>query len=404
MPASTADLLKKPPQLSGSDLQTKAAIYVHWPFCERKCPYCDFNSHVREQVDQKAWRTAMLMEIDTFAAKFPNLRAKSIFFGGGTPSLMPPETTAAIIEQIKKHWHPDYNIEVTLEANPSSIEAARFRDYAQAGVNRVSVGVQSLKDSSLKFLGRLHSASEALAALDIARDNFDRVSFDMIYALPDQSLEEWQTELQQALSFSPSHLSLYQLTIEEGTAFYHQYKRGKFTLPDEELAAAMFDITQDITKAAGLPAYEISNHAKCGEESQHNLAYWQGDPYVGIGPGAHGRLPSAAGSGAVAHMQTKRPEDWLNTVKANGVGIETLDQVDADERAVETIMMSLRLKAGIDTQSFAAKFNKPLTTYIDHEALTELINSGHMEETKDHLRTTAKGRPLLNFLLQKLVA
>ncbi len=380
-----------------------AAIYVHWPFCEKKCPYCDFNSHVREKVDQTSWQQAMLQEIDTFAAHFPGLKAKSIFFGGGTPSLMPPKTTALIIERIKQHWAPETNIEITLEANPSSVEAGRFSDYAQAGINRVSVGIQSFKDTSLKFLGRLHNASEATKALEVARNNFDCVSFDLIYALPEQSLEQWQLELQQALTFSPPHLSLYQLTIEEGTAFYHQFRRGKFTLPDEDLAAALFQLTQERTEAAGLPAYETSNHAKTGERSRHNLAYWRGEPYVGIGPGAHGRLPGRNFGSAYAHQQIKRPEDWLASVNAVGNGLATLEEIDPNERAVETIMMGLRLKEGISVPAFNARFAQGIQNYLDNKAIAELAVDGYVLTNKDTLALTVKGAPLLNFLLAKMI-
>lgn len=382
--------------LSAYDAPFDAAIYVHWPFCAKKCPYCDFNSHVRDRVDQKYWRNGMLREISSFAALFPNLRATSIFFGGGTPSLMPPETTAAVIEAIKGHWSPAGDIEITLEANPSSVEASRFAAYASAGVNRVSVGIQSLKDISLKFLGRLHSSKEALSALEVARDNFERVSFDLIYALPHQSLEEWRKELHKALSFSPSHLSLYQLTIEEGTAFYHQFHRGKFTLPDEDEAAALFDLTQEITEAAGLPAYEISNHAQLGEESQHNLTYWRGGYYAGIGPGAHGRLPSNTAS-LVAHQQVKRPENWLDAVAKMGVGVDDTEQVDAEAVGIERVMMGLRLKEGIDLSGLGA-------APIDRQQLDSLIASGHMDRDGDRVWLTKSGKPLLNFILGKLLA
>lgn len=338
----------------------------------------------------------MLREIETFAEKFPNLTATSVFFGGGTPSLMPPDTTAAIIDAIKDHWSPASDIEITLEANPSSVEAARFAEYASAGVNRVSVGIQSLKDSSLKFLGRLHSSKEALSALEVARDNFSRVSFDLIYALPHQSLEDWREELQEALSFSPSHLSLYQLTIEEGTAFYHQFHRGKFTLPDEDEAAALFELTQKVTEAAGLPAYEVSNHARPGEESQHNLTYWRGGFYAGIGPGAHGRLPNG-NWGLIAHQQVKRPEDWLNAVKNRGFGIETVEEVDAEAEAIERIMMGLRLSRGMDIGNYEG-------TNINAAVLNDLIVSGYMERLGSRVWLTDKGRPLLNFILGKLLA
>lgn len=392
MPASKQ---AEPPTLEGTSRATDAAIYVHWPFCAKKCPYCDFNSHVREKVDQNAWQNAMLREVETFAAKFPNLKATSIFFGGGTPSLMPPETTGAIIEAVKRFWAPDQPIEITLEANPSSVEAARFSEYAAAGVNRVSIGVQSFKDTSLKFLGRLHSAGDAERALKVARDNFSRVSFDLIYALPQQSLEDWRTELQHALAFSPSHLSLYQLTIEEGTAFYHQFHRGKFTLPDEDDAAALFELTQEMTAEAGLPAYEISNHARPGEQSRHNLAYWRGHPYVGIGPGAHGRLPSDQW-GRVAHQQIKRPEDWLKMVEETGAGVAFAEEVYAHDHALERVMMGLRLTEGTDISGLEG-------SVIDVSALNDLTVSGHIDRAGGRIMLTRKGRPLLNFILQKLL-
>lgn len=336
----------------------------------------------------------MLREIDTFAAQFPNLKASSVFFGGGTPSLMPPETTAAVIEAIKRHWAPDRDIEITLEANPSSVEAGRFAAYAAAGVNRVSVGVQSFKDTSLKFLGRLHSSSEARKALKVAQDNFSRVSFDLIYALPHQTHEDWQRELQQALDFSPSHLSLYQLTIEEGTAFYHQFNRGKFTLPDEDAAARLFDATQEAAEKAGLPAYEVSNHARPGQESMHNLAYWRGQPYVGIGPGAHGRLPHPQG-GRFAHQQIRRPEDWLASITRFGHGTEIIEEVDSTDHAIERVMMGLRLKEGIEL---------PCAGVIDQAVLENLCLTGHLEQAGKRIRLTDKGRPLLNFILGKLLA
>lgn len=389
--------------LEGASVVTDAAIYVHWPFCAKKCPYCDFNSHVREQVDQKAWQNAMLQEIETFAEKFPNLKAASIFFGGGTPSLMPPDTTAAIIEAVRRYWTPDHPIEITLEANPSSVEAARFSEYAAAGVNRVSIGVQSFKDTSLKFLGRLHSAGEAERAIEVARDNFSRVSFDLIYALPQQSLEEWRTELQHALAFSPSHLSLYQLTIEEGTAFYHQFHRGKFTLPDDDEAAALFELTQEMTAEAGLPAYEISNHARPGEQSRHNLAYWQGRPYVGIGPGAHGRLPSNRRGAATGHQQVRRPEDWLDAVSKSGIGLLDIETIEPEDRAIEAVMMGLRLAEGISRKNFENQFSRKLDSMFDARAMAELRADGYLFDQTGHIGLTAKGAPVLNFILQKLL-
>jgi putative oxygen-independent coproporphyrinogen III oxidase len=396
----TADL----PHLPSSDDKGPAAIYVHWPFCLKKCPYCDFNSHVRDTVSHKDWCRALVREVETFAAHFPNLHAKSIFFGGGTPSLMEPETVAAVIAEIKKSFSYQSDIEITLEANPSSVEAGRFRAYRNAGINRLSVGIQSLDDRVLKFLGRLHSAEEALTALKVAQDTFDRVSFDLIYARPEQSLDQWRAELTEALSFGTSHLSLYQLTIEEGTAFYHQFRRGKFSLPNEDQAAALFELTQDLTAKAGLPAYETSNHARAGEQSQHNLAYWQGDPYVGIGPGAHGRLPGKKSGEAFAHAQIKRPEDWLKANVSRGTGLQSLETVSAEDRAVEAILTGLRLTEGIDLAEWRRKFGQDFTVLVDQDALADMQQSGHLTHNKTHLKLTQKGRPLLNFILGKLVA
>lgn len=400
MPASKTH---SPPAIPASDFKGPAAIYVHWPFCLKKCPYCDFNSHVRDEVSHDRWRAALVHEIDTFAEKFPGLSASSIFFGGGTPSLMEPETVAAVIERIRHHWGTK-DIEITLEANPSSVEAGRFRAYAQAGVNRLSMGIQSLRDDALQFLGRLHNASEALKALEVARTNFDRVSFDLIYARPEQSLEDWRRELTEALAFGPTHLSLYQLTIEEGTAFYHQFKRGKFTLPDEDEAAALYDLTQEICEAANLPAYETSNHAAPGQESRHNLSYWRGDYYVGIGPGAHGRVPGIFPGTATAHAQVKRPEDWLETVEAHGYGTVETEPVSAEGRFVEAVMMGLRLTDGIDIKALEHKLNIPSGDIIDFGAAADLVASGHVLYDGEILKLSPKGRPLLNFILGKMIA
>ncbi|UTW55485.1 radical SAM family heme chaperone HemW [Kordiimonas sp. SCSIO 12610] len=390
--------------LHSNNISAPAAIYVHWPFCLKKCPYCDFNSHVRESVDHVSWRQAFLQEIDFFAERFPNLSAKSIFFGGGTPSLMEPETTAIIIDAIRQKWGFQNNdIEITLEANPSSIEADRFRDYKGAGVNRISVGIQSLRDDALKFLGRLHNASEAIKALNVARETFARVSFDLIYARPNQTLMDWKTELSEALSFDPSHLSLYQLTIEEGTAFYHQFHRGKFTLPDEEDSAELYALTQDLTVSAGLPAYEISNHARYGEKSRHNLCYWQGDYYIGLGPGAHGRLPGEKPFSAIAHSQVKRPEDWLKAIAHQKSGINSLDHVTPYDRAIEIIMMGLRLNRGLDKASFKEKTGNPIEAYIDDSNFEALKSEGFLTSNQTHFQLTEKGLPLLNAILAKLL-
>jgi len=395
-------MLPKISDLSVNSDAGAAAIYVHWPFCLKKCPYCDFNSHVRDTVDDARWRDALLAEINWFAERYPNLNARSIFFGGGTPSLMSAETTAAVIERIKHHWAPTNDIEVTLEANPSSVEAGRFKGYRDAGVNRVSLGVQSLRDDSLKFLGRLHDVGEAKEALEIARKTFDRVSFDLIYALPEQGLDAWRTELSEALAMAKGHMSLYQLTIEEGTAFYHQFKRGKFSLPNEEDAAALYSLTQEMTAAAGLPAYEISNHAAAGEQSEHNLTYWRGQPFIGIGPGAHGRLPSKD-QDLTAHQQIKRPENWLEAVEQLGCGMESHSAVSAEDRAVETIMMGMRLTDGLDLALTKSLVGFDLRDRLSSSALIDLESSGHIAVSDSHLTLTSKGQPLLNFILGKLL-
>lgn len=390
------------PSLPSDPWAGEVGIYVHWPFCEKKCPYCDFNSHVRETIDQTAWRTALTQEIQTFADHFPNLTAKSIFFGGGTPSLMAPETTVAVIDAIKSSWRTKHNIEITLEANPSSVEIGRFAAYRQAGVNRVSLGIQSLNDKELTFLGRLHSADAALSALEVARTNFDRVSFDLIYALPDQSLEDWQLTLTNALSFSPAHLSLYQLTIEEGTAFHLQHARGKFSMPDEGLAADLYAVTQELCERASLPAYETSNHATVGDESQHNLIYWRGQPYIGIGPGAHGRLPNKCG-GAYAHMQTKRPENWQKLVRQQGHGLEDIETIGPRERAIEAIMMGLRLREGINKANFASMFDRTIEDTVNCAELRSLSSDRYIENTQSFLKVTGKGQLLTNHILKKLL-
>ena len=386
-----------------NDCLGNVAIYVHWPFCLKKCPYCDFNSHVRDEIDQDVWLKSYIAELNWFKAQFPSVSAGSIFFGGGTPSLMPATTVSAIIEHIDRLWPHDEEIEITIEANPSSVEAGRFKDYRSAGVNRVSLGVQSLRDEDLQFLGRLHNSDEALSALDIAKNTFDRVSFDLIYALPEQSLGRWEKELQHALTFAGDHLSLYQLTIEEGTAFHHQFKRGKFLLPDEDLAAEMYALTQDITADAGLPAYEVSNHARPGSESRHNLYYWQSLPFFGIGPGAHGRLPGIEPHTAIAHAQIKRPEDWLKAVRDKGCGLDATHSVSADERAEEALMMGLRLNKGIDRQQFSQTIGRDIMHYLDSTRLQQLQDEGFITLEDTNLRLSKKGMPLLNTLISQLV-
>jgi len=366
------------------------ALYVHWPFCVSKCPYCDFNSHVRESVDQAAWRTAMLADLAHEAAELPGRRLGSIFFGGGTPSLMPPETVAAVIEAAEKHWGFEPGVEITLEANPSSVEAARFADIAAAGVNRVSLGLQALDDGALRFLGRAHGVDEGLAALDTAQRAFDRVSFDLIYARPDQTLPDWEAELTRALSFGTEHLSLYQLTIEPGTRFATLFEKGELKAYDPDAAADLFEATRDMTAAAGLPAYEVSNHARPGAESRHNLTYWRYSDYAGIGPGAHGRR------GGMATVRHKKPENWLSALGRNGHGMEREDPLDPHDRGVEALVMGLRLAEGVDLARIP---DAPL----DHKALAVMETQGLVARTGTRLVVTDTGMPVLEAILREVV-
>ncbi|MFS2112518.1 radical SAM family heme chaperone HemW [Sphingomonas sp. Sphisp140] len=366
------------------------ALYVHWPFCVSKCPYCDFNSHVRESVDQAAWRSAMLADLAHEAAELPGRRLGSIFFGGGTPSLMPPETVAAVIEAAEQHWGFEPGVEITLEANPSSVEAARFADIASAGVNRVSLGLQALDDDALRFLGRAHGVEEGLAALDTAQRAFDRVSFDLIYARPDQGLSEWEAELTRALSFDTEHLSLYQLTIEPGTRFATLFEKGELKAYDPDAAADLFEATRAMTRAAGLPAYEVSNHARPGAESRHNLTYWRYSDYAGVGPGAHGRR------GGMATVRHKKPENWLNALGRNGHGMEREDPLDLHDRGVEALVMGLRLAEGVDLARIP---DAPL----DLKALALLETQGLVMRTGTRLIVTDAGMPVLEAILRELV-
>ncbi|MGP1352611.1 MAG: radical SAM family heme chaperone HemW [Parasphingopyxis sp.] len=370
---------------------TGLALYIHWPFCVSKCPYCDFNSHVRERVDQDAWRAALLADMAHEAAVTDNAELTSIFFGGGTPSLMPPKTVAALIEAAEAHWGFAPDIEITLEANPSSVEAARFGDLARAGVNRVSLGLQSLDNQALRFLGRAHDVREGLAALDTAQEAFARVSFDLIYALPGQSVDAWEMELDRALGFGTEHLSLYQLTIEPGTRFATLAARGELDEADPDHGAALYKRTQALTAAAGLPAYEISNHARPGAESRHNLAYWRYRSYAGIGPGAHGRR------GAMATIRHKKPENWLSAVDRNGHGLQVEQPLSARERAVESVMMGLRLSSGIAMDALQADI-------LDRDAIARLSSHGLLEQSDGRLIATSEGRLVLNSLLAEILA
>jgi putative oxygen-independent coproporphyrinogen III oxidase len=372
------------------------ALYVHWPFCVTKCPYCDFNSHVRERVDQDAWQTGLLADLAFEAARLPGRRLASIFFGGGTPSLMPPTTVAAIIEAACRHWTPEPDLEITLEANPSSVEAARFAGFAAAGVNRLSLGVQALDDAALKLLGRPHDVAAALAALDVAQANFGRVSFDLIYDRPCMTREAWQAELARALGFGTTHLSLYQLTIEPGTRFAALHARGELVLPDEDTSADLFAITQAMTAQAGLPAYEISNHAAPGMESQHNLTYWRYGDYAGIGPGAHGRRSG------VATLRRRKPEHWLAGVGEAGHGMESETPLTPTERAHEALVMGLRLAEGLDAMRFAARSGMALADAVDAGAVQRLAAQGLLAADERGIRLTPAGWPLANAVLAEI--
>ena len=375
-------------------------VYVHWPFCLSKCPYCDFNSHVRHAaVDEDRFARAFARETETTAARAGGRTVTSIFLGGGTPSLMQPKTVGAILDAIGRHWSVAPDVEVTLEANPTSVEATRFRGYRTAGVNRVSLGVQALDDVSLKALGRLHSAREALDAVAIARTAFDRYSFDLIYARPDQTPAMWAEELKLAIAEAAEHLSLYQLTIEEGTPFFGLHAAGKLQTPDEATARALYDVTQEVCAREGLPAYEISNHARTGAECRHNLVYWHGDEYAGIGPGAHGRLDIDGVRHAIA--TEKRPEAWLMRVEANGSGAVTDDLLNSEERADEFLLMGLRLAEGIDPGRYAALSGRPL----DPRRISLLREEGAISVDPDgRLRVTRSGFPVLDAVVADLAA
>ena len=374
------------------------ALYIHWPFCVSKCPYCDFNSHVREAVDQQAWRDALLADLAHEAALTPGRKLTSIFFGGGTPSLMPPETVAVLIGAAERHWGFAPDIEITLEANPSSVEAARFRDIAAAGVNRVSLGLQALDDEALAFLGRAHGVAEGLAALDTALSCFARVSFDLIYARPGQSEAAWATELTRAIGFGTGHLSLYQLTIEPGTRFATLAATGQIEPVDPDHGAALFEMTREITAGAGIPAYEISNHARPGGASRHNLSYWRYDDYLGVGPGAHGRR------GGIATLRRKKPENWLKRIAATGHGIESEESLSPATRATEALLMGLRLEEGVDLARIAARTGIPANRLVDPDAVARYAGLGLIERDGARLRVLEPGMLLLDALLAEIVA
>ncbi len=377
------------------------AIYVHWPFCKAKCPYCDFNSHVRAAIDEERWRKGLLRELAHYAALTPGRRVTSLFFGGGTPSLMAPATVEALIDALAKHWQVDPAIEITLEANPTSVEAEKFRAFAAAGVNRLSLGIQSLKDADLKFLGRQHDAAQALAALDLAGRTFPRFSFDLIYARPGQTEAGWSAELAQALALAGDHLSLYQLTIETGTVFEQAYARGDFKLPEEEVQAALYELTTERLAEAGLLAYEVSNYARPGQESRHNLTYWRYGDYLGIGPGAHGRLTLAGDK--IATRQHRAPEAWLDLVERDGHATRQCDPVSPEARLEEMLMMGLRLAEGIDLARLQAETGRALTDWLAASRLQRLIDGGFLALDAATLRATEAGRHRLDSVLAALL-
>lgn len=372
-------------------------LYVHWPFCEAKCPYCDFNSHVTAGVDQVRWARALCSEIERVGRLTPGRVLQSVFFGGGTPSLMLPDTVAAVLETVRNTWPLANDVEITLEANPRSVEAGRFRGYADAGVNRVSMGIQALNDVDLRRLGRLHSVVEARQAFDVARTVFDRVSFDLIYARQDQTREAWRVELTEALAMAVDHLSLYQLTIEGGTAFGDRYDRGRLKgLPDEDLGADLFEMTQDLCGVAGMPAYEVSNHARPGAMSRHNLIYWRYGDYAGVGPGAHGRLTL----GRVKHATVawSAPGKWLGEAESGSADM-SLDQVHHKDMVGEYIMMSLRLSEGLDLE----RLNDMAPGLIDQRTVSELQHLDLLWQNGTKIGATDQGRMVLNSVIAELM-
>ena len=372
-------------------------LYIHWPFCEAKCPYCDFNSHVSRKIDQHAWRDAYLIELTRAANELPGRVLNAVFFGGGTPSLMDPDVVADVITKIKQLWPTSNDLEITLEANPSSVEAGRFAAYRQAGVSRISMGIQALNDADLRRLGRIHTTAEALTAFDIARNAFDRVSFDLIYGRQDQTAQDWEVELKQALNLAIDHLSLYQLTIENGTAFGDRYARGKLRgLPDDDLGADMYEMTQDICGEMGMPAYEVSNHARDGAQSRHNLIYWRYGDYIGIGPGAHGRV--TINSQKLATVCYSNPQRWLDGVPI-GASEKPREPLSKQDQANEFLLMGLRLKEGVSLSRYTDILGKPLPEC----KIIHLQDIGVLNRSGDKISVTDQGLMVLNAVLEELL-
>lgn len=372
------------------------AIYIHWPFCKSKCPYCDFNSHVREGIDVLAWKKAYDMEIEKHSELISASKITSIFFGGGTPSLMPSSIVSTIIQKLKQLGAFDLNIEITLEANPTSTESKKFQEFSEAGINRVSLGIQSLNPNDLKFLGREHSADEALKAIEIAKTHFKRSSFDLIYALPKQTLKAWESELNFALTFAQDHLSLYQLTIEKGTAFYNLYQNKKFSIPNDKLSRDFYLLTQDIMNKRGLPAYEVSNHAASGEESRHNMTYWKYKDFLGIGPGAHSRIKDHA------IYSVYNPENWLKNAINNHNTEQSNLPLSNEDKSFEMLMMGLRIAKGIDQNDYLNKIGKNFEQSLNKTKLDYLIKNDFLKFTNNHLFATKKGVLLLNSIINQL--
>ena len=377
-------------------------VYIHWPFCAAKCPYCDFNSHVRGDFDQEVWAQAYIKALEHYSELIPEKQVVSIFFGGGTPSLMKSETVGSIIDTIQKNWRISNDLEVTLEANPTSVEINKFKGFYDVGVNRVSLGVQAFNDAELKFLGREHSVDEALRAIEIAGQVFDRYSFDLIYARPNQTLEQWEEELKRAADYARGHLSLYQLTIERNTPFYMRHSRGEFKIPDDVQGADFYQVTQDILEGAGLPAYEVSNHAAAGQECRHNLLYWHMADYIGVGAGAHGRFMN--GAEKFASRDHSAPDVWLKRVQEQGHGAHPFEKLTAEDRFIEGLFMGLRLRDGISMVELEKRTGLSLSDVVDLQKLDTVINEGWVIKTDETLYLTREGLLRLNALIPFIVA
>ena len=384
-----------------TEIKPNLSLYIHWPFCEKRCPYCDFNSHVRQKIDQQRWKKALLTEIASEFYLYPDRRISSLFFGGGTPSLMDPDTITSLLQAIDHYWGLEDNVEITLEANPSSVEKTRFKNFRSAGVNRLSIGAQSFDDKALKFLGRTHTAGEVVEALDLARTTFPRYSFDLIYGRPKQSTNSWKEELNLALEFTNNHLSLYQLTIERGTPFFSSHKNKAFRMPNDDTAADQYEYTRDVLSCAGLFPYEVSNHAAPGEECQHNLTYWRYGDYAGIGPGAHGRVSD--GNDKLAYHRISNPENWLLQTEKTGTGLHKKTKLAQREVLQEMVFMGLRLSEGLDLEEVKKQTGNSIENWVNPDILTVLIDEGLLVTTENKLQATQEGFIRLDSITSKLL-